>query len=228
MYVYLITNLVTGDTYVGKTIKNIEHRFSAHLYNARSGGNTNLYKAIKDHGEESFKVSLLEEIQGDLEDLNEREIFWIAKLNPSYNMTKGGDGGDTSFSEAFKNSRISHSINMRGKGNPFYGRKHSEETKKKISLKKIGSKLSAETKDKISKACKGRKPSKESIEKLSLLNSKIWFLICPDGNKIKVKNLAAFCREKNLDQRNMCNMYRGIYKTSKGYKRNYELDPIDN
>jgi len=85
--------------------------------------------------------------------------------------------------------------------------------------------MSEEAKEKISKFNKGKKLSQESIDKRSLSNSKIWFLICPDGNEIKIRNLAAFCEEKNLDQRNMSGMYRGVYKTSKGYRRNYELDP---
>lgn len=47
------------------------------------------------------------------------------------------------------------------------GRKHTEETKQKISNTKKGHKVSIETRKKISATLKGHKPSKESIDKMS-------------------------------------------------------------
>ena len=48
---------------------------------------------------------------------------------------------------------------MSGKNNPFYGKTHTEETRKKISLKKVGFtyKHSAKAKDKIRKSKIGNK-----------------------------------------------------------------------
>jgi hypothetical protein len=57
-----------------------------------------------------------------------------------------------------------------GKNNPFYGKKHSEETKQLISKSSKNRIVSQETKDKISKALigkTGRKFTKEHREKLS-------------------------------------------------------------
>ncbi len=54
-----------------------------------------------------------------------------------------------------------------GTNNPMYGRKHSEETRKKLSEANKGKKLSEETKKKLSEANKGKKLSEETKKKLS-------------------------------------------------------------
>ena len=64
--------------------------------------------------------------------------------------------------------------------------------------------------------------SKESIQKGAEKRSKVYYLIDPNGKRLVVKNLSEFCRENNLDQRNMSKMYCGLQKTSKGYKRDGE------
>ena len=58
-------------------------------------------------------------------------------------------------------------VDNSGTNNPFYGRKHSEETKKKIGKVHKGKKLSEETKKKLSEAHKGKKLSEETRNKMS-------------------------------------------------------------
>jgi group I intron endonuclease len=215
--VYLITNLDNDDFYIGKTIKEIEERFSGHKYNYKKT-DTYLYRAMRKYGIDKFEISVLESVDGDLEELNQREKYWIEKLKPTYNMTSGGDGGDTSLSEKYQKYMLTHSERMTGENNPFYGKKHNEFSKKLISQKKTGVRLSEETKEKIRKANFGKKMSKESIEKTSEKKSKIWRIITPEGKEIIIKNLSRFCQENGLDQRNMSKVAAGIYKSSKGYK----------
>jgi len=57
-------------------------------------------------------------------------------------------------------------INMKGEGNHFYGRRHSEETKEKIRQKKLGVKMSKEAKEKMSKVRKGRPKTNEHRRKI--------------------------------------------------------------
>lgn len=103
MIIYQITNIVNGKSYIGKSIKTAEQRLKKHLYNANSGGDTFLYKAIRKYGHESFKIEVIECLQEDCEQtLNKREKFWISQLSPEYNMTEGGDGGRTSDSPNFR------------------------------------------------------------------------------------------------------------------------------
>ena len=53
------------------------------------------------------------------------------------------------------------------KKNSFYGRKHTEESKKKMSEKAKNREVSVETRLKMSKSRKGRKHTEESKKKMS-------------------------------------------------------------
>lgn len=214
MYVYKITNVLTNDVYVGKTILNLQERFSQHKHRSISG-NTYLYRAMRKYGIDNFCIS---EIESNVEDLNEREKYWIATINPKYNMTSGGDGGDTSLSDSYQRYMKNRPFLISGENNPFYGKRHSEETKQKIRNKKLGTKLSKETIEKIKKAATGRILSKESLKKRTDKLSHKWKITFPSGIEIEIQNLAAFCRENNLDQRNMSKVAAGIYKSSKKFK----------
>ena len=87
-------------------------------------------------------------------------------LKIGYNISVVGDGisRGTKFSNTHKENmkkswtikrRKSHSENLTGKNNPFYGKSHSEKTITEISKKAKDRKLSVETKNKISLATKG-------------------------------------------------------------------------
>lgn len=93
--IYQITNKVNENFYVGKTEKSVEQRFKRHIANSAKG-KTYLYKAMRKYGVENFTIKVLEE--SDTDDINELERKWIKTLSPTYNMTSGGDGGDTSKS----------------------------------------------------------------------------------------------------------------------------------
>ena len=68
-----------------------------------------------------------------------------------------------------------YSRDVSGRKNPMYGKKHSEETRKKMSDSHKKKKLSEEHKLNIGKAHKGKKISKETIEKRKKsLDGKIW------------------------------------------------------
>jgi group I intron endonuclease len=155
MVIYQITNQITNDFYIGKTINKIQVRFYHHKYNAiNKKSQTYLHRAIRKYGIENFSIIVLEEIQ-QKELLNEKEIFWIEKLLPKYNMTKGGDGGDVSNSPRYIESQK----------NKLY--KHSKETKNKIRQAHLGKSkplLSEEHKLKISQGNLGKKRPERSSE----------------------------------------------------------------
>jgi group I intron endonuclease len=133
-YIYRITNTVTGHCYIGMTTKNIQLRLERHLYNAATG-QTHLYRAMRKYGYEKFKIELLEEVALPINHLNkilgEREEYWVAQLNPHYNMTSGGEG-------------------VRGR----IGWQHSEETRQKIGNSHRGMKRSLEARQRMSEAQK--------------------------------------------------------------------------
>ncbi len=65
--------------------------------------------------------------------------------------------------------------NYKGKNNPFYGRHHSEESKKKMYATKIGRFHTKESKKKISEGNKGKIRSKEMRERYSRVKKGISF-----------------------------------------------------
>lgn len=92
-YIYKIINDINDKIYVGKTEFSIEKRFKQHCLDAFKKRNEKrpLYSAMRKYGIEHFRVELIEETNN----ANEREIYWIDKLNSyqqGYNATKGGDG----------------------------------------------------------------------------------------------------------------------------------------
>lgn len=225
MFIYQIKNMINGHSYIGKTTKTIQSRFLKHCESSKRS-NVVFAKAIQKYGKDKFQISLLEECSS-LELLNEREKYWIKQLNPEYNMTPGGDGGDTSSSPLYiqymKNVRP---VQISGNNNPFFGRTHSEETKKKISLANKGRKCSEEQKELYRKLFKGRIPKNlDQLIENNKKRAKTYYLIDKNGNELVVHNMSEFCKIHGYDQRNMSSMYIGKYKTSRGYKRNLEKDP---
>ena len=88
--IYKITNKVNGKSYIGQTRYSLEFRWRQHIHKK---DNTYFHNAIKKYGVENFSIEILEECE--VSKLNEREIFYIAKLNTfkeGYNLTIGGDG----------------------------------------------------------------------------------------------------------------------------------------
>lgn len=89
-YIYKITNKVNGKSYIGQTRYTVEFRWRQHIHKK---DNVYFHNAIHKYGIENFTVETLEEC--NYEDLNSREIFYIAKYNTfkdGYNLTLGGDG----------------------------------------------------------------------------------------------------------------------------------------
>lgn len=79
--------------YVGAS-KHIEERIKEHWRSVMSDDDRVIYRAIRKHGKENFEVKILEETT--LENMYEREIYWINYYNSfynGYNMNKGGMGG---------------------------------------------------------------------------------------------------------------------------------------
>lgn len=106
-YIYITTNLISGKQYIG------QHK--GELNDSYFGSGTNIMKALEKYGKENFKKEILFIFDNELE-MNEKEKELVNESivnDPQYyNVMLGGDGGDT-WSRS--------------------GRKHTEETKKKIS-----------------------------------------------------------------------------------------------
>lgn len=126
MFIYKLTS-PSGKVYIGKA-GNPARRWQEHARNARSGKASYLYEAIRKYGWEAFTKEIIDSAQS-LEELNQKEVYWIAyyrsytDATKGYNSTPGGDGGDTwsTLSEEQKLTAIAKRPAV------------SEETRKKMS-----------------------------------------------------------------------------------------------
>ena len=144
-YIYKIVNDINDKIYVGKTLGTIEERFKQHCYDRikQTAEKRPLYSAMNKYGIEHFKIELVEECS--LEEVNDREIYWIKKLNSyhnGYNATLGGDGSQKVdydkiielWNKGYNNKKICKEMNIDTdtvkKALTIYG-VSSEERKKK-------------------------------------------------------------------------------------------------
>jgi|ERR1035437_602545 group I intron endonuclease len=129
MIIYKTTNLINDKIYVGKDATNDPKYL---------GSGFILRRAIERYGKNNFKKETIEECNS-LEELSQRELFWIDNLNSTnkkigYNIAKGGLGGDTFSNQSKKRKKeilekITFSLG-KIRNNKKYRKKLSEATKK--------------------------------------------------------------------------------------------------
>lgn len=98
-YIYFITNNETGEKYVGKTT-NIKRRKNEHFNKLKINRHINkkMQNSWNKYGEKAFAFDFIEFDISSEQELNEKEIYYIKKydsFNNGYNLTLGGDGGNT-------------------------------------------------------------------------------------------------------------------------------------
>ena len=177
-YIYLITDTTNGMKYTGKHHYHIEGQLDPNYH-----GSGTIIKNIYKKRPKTLKEEYIKTCYSE-EEMNSDEQHYIEVFDTlwphGYNLTKGGDG-----SLMCEETRRKLSEALSGEKNPFYGRQHSEESKKKISESKKGllsgeknpmfrKHHSEESKKKMSDARKGKpaynkgKPmSEETKRKLS-------------------------------------------------------------
>ena len=130
MIIYKITNRINVKVYIGQTKRTLERRWKEHC--CPKGGCPLLKRAINKYGKENFTVEQID-VANDVDELNKKEIYWIdyyksANENYGYNLSLGGEIG--TFNEStLKKMSLSHT----GDKNYFYGKHHTEASKRKMS-----------------------------------------------------------------------------------------------
>lgn len=79
MIIYKITNLKNNKTYVGQTTRSLEKRWKDHISYFKKSVDYILYRAMKKHGIENFKIEQIDTAICKKE-LNKKEAHWIEKL----------------------------------------------------------------------------------------------------------------------------------------------------
>lgn len=223
--IYIIKNLINGKIYIGCS-NNIKRRFMEHKSPKNvANRTTNLAKAFRKYGINNFSFDTLE-IVPNIEKLSTREMYWIALLNPEYNMNDGGEGnlGHTvsdetkdilrqhgksqwdNLSENQKANRVKN--NLKG---PKVGHAVSDESRKKIRQKLLGTKLDEVTKQKISHSnslsMKGNKNGNKSV-------------LCVDVNGLVVStydSILSASKVIGICASNITNVLKGKQITAGGY-----------
>ena len=177
--IYQIRNSVNNKVYIGQSV-DIYARWDEHVCALRGGyhANNHLQRSWNKYNEQSFEFSIIEKCAEN--ELNDKEIYWIAKNDSycnGYNQTKGG-GGVRGFQHSDE-TKLKISESLKGENAPWYGKTRSEETKAKIGEASkerwtnqenhpmYGQHHTEEAKQKISAANTGRKKSEEDLKRLS-------------------------------------------------------------
>ena len=137
--IYMWTNLLTGDMYIGQSI-DLSKRFRKYftISYIKSRKELIISRALIKYGYDNFSVSILEYC--DRCDLTAREQHYLDKFNPQYNILKIA-GSSLGFKQS-EETRLKISKALKGiytgDKSALFGRFHTEETKKRMSLSKAG------------------------------------------------------------------------------------------
>lgn len=133
MQVYLLTNLVNGRYYVGRTVNPDLHDYlSVKRWAARHDKvpSMPLIRAMRKYGVENFKAEVLTTTDS-IKQLDELERLWIAVLDAQhfgYNVAAGGSGASRPCSEDTKRK-----IGIANKGRKPAGYVRTEKHKQQLS-----------------------------------------------------------------------------------------------
>jgi group I intron endonuclease len=164
--IYGLRNKINGKWYVGQGAGKTGIKGRWNEYKRLGCKNQpKIYNALLKYGYENFDKIIIEECDDIDWILNYREMYWIRVLDSvqrGYNCTNGGGGAPLKGLKHSEESRKKMSLRAKG-------RKFSEEHKQKIRLSKIGKKrnpFSKEWKINMAHSLLGRKHSEETKQKI--------------------------------------------------------------
>src|SRR5208282_1020547 len=130
--IYCAINKINGKIYFGYTTEELKRRIQKHMAKVNANSTTHFHNAIRKYGFHNFIWKIIDH-EENIEKLKILEKDYIYMFGTSfkkigYNETEGGEGAV--FNEEIRN-KISNSLS-REKGY-WFGKKRSDETKKKMS-----------------------------------------------------------------------------------------------
>jgi group I intron endonuclease len=165
MYIYKITNKLNNKIYIGKSTDGRKHKKLSYY-----GSGLLIGRAIEKYGIGNFTKEIIDECSNN-DELCDRETYWILHYNSTdrlvgYNITAGGDGGDT-MSNHPEISIIKEKISNTLKGRVFT-EEHRENLRKNHPFKK------EEHRIKHSRSLKGKAKSEHHRASLSKATKKAY------------------------------------------------------
>lgn len=214
--------------YIGITCKDIKSRLKRHIYESKYRDNhkSNWIKSL--NGKDPIIEIIIDNLS--YEESLRLEVEYISKYRKIYNLVNTSDGGDFNPSfidsvkdkirkkltgmkkseESIEKMRIAQRGKNIGDKNPFYNKKHTDESKIKMS-----------------KAIKNRFNEKEIIEKLSEIKNKLKKpLLQFDMNEKFIRewdSVSRIKRELNFDRKTIKLACDGKYKQAYGFIWKYKI-----
>jgi len=143
--IYCALNTTNNKVYIGQTVKSLERRKQLHETDAKNGMNFHFQRALRKYNKNVWEWNILVVAYCE-EELNALEKYWIWVFNSiskGYNIREGGSHGKLNeiskekISKANKGKKRTDEVKIKiskvtkGKNNPFYGKKHTEEAVQK-------------------------------------------------------------------------------------------------
>lgn len=243
--VYQLTNVETGDTYIGITTQTVSARWREHRYKANGARcNTWLHRAIRKYGPSAF---IVEEVASAISRpaLLAAEIELIHDRRPTYNQSHGGEGTTgRKFSPdvlAARNAKLKGrtktaderariSAGCRAAMTPerkaalseqlAQVRTRVDEAKRVEAVRRAasGRAWSDEARAKLSASCMGRRYSREVIDRMR--RSKMKPIICTT-NGVCYANAKEAAEAVNVGHRSVLRVLSGAYPAVKGFAFKY-------
>lgn len=222
MVIYKATNKVNNKIYIGQTIMSIKARNRTRKY-----GKSKFDYAYKKYGEDGFNWEIID-TANSLEELNEKESYWIEKLdstNPLTGYNLKGGGGNSFLTDEVK-KKISEA--QLGNKNHMFGKKYGQNgmSKKVLNLEtetiyesgtQAKDELNLKSEYGIYSSCQGKCNSYMGIR---------FRYLDVDGNYIKTK----FDENPKKDIRVVClndmNIFDNSLKAIEYYHINYKKSVI--
>ncbi|MBR5913882.1 MAG: GIY-YIG nuclease family protein [Selenomonadaceae bacterium] len=207
--IYMITNTITGDFYIGQTI-DFDRRKREHMRNPQPG----MRDDVEKYGWSNFTFLVLEKCPA--EKLTERENFFISALNPVYNTVSKGYERPESVCKKISESLMGHEV--------------SQETREKIGIANFGKEVPLVVREKISRALIGTTNGTTSLlGKKHTLESRMKMakpVICVETDNIfwSVKIAAECC---NISVANIESVLHGRQITAGGVHWRYADESLN-
>lgn len=218
--IYKITS-PNNKVYVGKT-HDLRKRIAAHKHATKLGKNIILHNSIRKYGWDAHVLEIIDEVEDVM--MDEREMFWISKLQTycyentnGMNMTRGGEGQRSTWMHKVE-LRKRFSDRFSGEGNPFYGKRHTDEAKNAIAEKAS-----------IRNKSRGTTVPRWGAE--NGLKARRKKLICYGANGLFLKeynSLSQAAIELKIDHRLISDTCNGKQSQTNGYVFRYKMgdDPL--